>query len=265
MATRKTPTDMSEDAFNDARGGDKDTRDRMPSLTTVIRYMSPDAIAERRRKARENFGRVTPVPAGAEPVLDEAPHATDTPDAEPTSGPSPWAQAGVEIDKAALPSATMPARTSDPADPEPARDEKAAARGLHGRRHTWIIVAVCTVVAVVGPILMIIAGRTRRPVEEHGGVATASARPAAPATSPAPMSPSASVAPALTAVPSSAPTAAPAPSSVPAAVTARPAPAPERLSAPPVPKAAAAAADAGPPAPPPQPKPTNNGDPLLNE
>ncbi|APR78521.1 Hypothetical protein A7982_03868 [Minicystis rosea] len=131
--------------------------------------MSPEAIAERRRKARENFGRVTPVPAGVQKTAG-GPPAVDMPAAERTSGPSPWAQrTGFEIDKAALPSATMPARTSSPSDLEPTQDHKPAPPGAGSRRHTWIIVAVCTVVAVVGPLLMLMAGRMRAPVEQGGG------------------------------------------------------------------------------------------------
>ena len=242
------------------------TRDRMPSVSSMIRYMSPEAIAERRKQARENFGRITPTPGDAsEEAHDDPPEEQSTPIDERVSAPSPWALSnGAEIDPAVLPSATMPVNGAGPTEAPPPRPQpKVASPGQLRSRRTWIIVAICTVVAVVGPIVMVVAGHTRKPIEQHVSVpaSVGAPEPAAPSASvPAPAT-SAPVAPAVPASPSSAPTADPAP----AAVTARPGPAPARPPAPPPRTAAPATIDAGPPAPPPPPKPTGNGDPLLNE
>lgn len=195
MATRNTPVDQPEAATADAGAQQADDAEqsgqaatsgaRMPSISSMIRYMAPDAIAERRRKARENFGRVTPLPNGVAEVADDSSKvAADAPPTARVSAPSPWARSrDGEIDKAALPSATMPIvppTSSDVAGPEE-RDDAAAPRA-RDRRHTWLIVAICAAVAVVGPILMILVGRTRRPIEEGRGAATASVHAAATAT-----------------------------------------------------------------------------------
>lgn len=244
------------------------TRDRMPSVSSMIRYMSPEAIAERRKQARENFGRITPTPGVAsEEAHDDPPEEQSTPIDERVSAPSPWAQSnGAGIDPAVLPSATMPVNGASSAETAPPRlHPKAAPPAQLRSRRTWTIVAICAVVAVVGPIVMVVAGHTRKPIEQHVSVpasAGAAERAAPSASVPAPAT-SAPVAPAVTASPSSASTADPAP----AAVTARPgpAPAPARPPAPPARTAAPTTVDAGPSAPPPPPKPTGNGDPLLNE
>jgi serine/threonine-protein kinase len=277
MTTRNTPTDESEQMLQaGAQEADEAERSsqtaasgaRMPSISSMIRYMAPDAIAERRRRARENFGRVTPLPNGVTKAPDDSPQpAADVPPAERVSAPSPWARSrDGEIDRAALPSAAMPVVPPTSSDVVPPIERpKAAGSGARERRNKWLIVAGCAAVAVLGPIVMIVAGSMRKPIEPRGsGAASARAAESATATASVPVpATSASVTPAPTDASSSAPTADTAPTGAAPPVTPRTAP--ERPPAPPVRKAAPTAADAGPPAPPPQPKPNNNGDPLLNE
>ena len=278
MTTRNTPTDESEPTLEagtqDANESERSSRAaasgaRMPSVSSMVRYMSPDAIAERRRRARENFGRVTPVPNGvAKAPDDSAQIAANAPPAARVSAPSPWARSqGGEIDKAALPSAAMPVvpPTSSDVAPSPER-RRGMGSGASVRRNMWPIVAVCAAVAVTAPIVVVVAGSTRKPIEQPGnGSAAASARAVATtmpsASAPTPAASSTAPAPAVS---SAAPTVHEEPSSVPAVSTVRPAPAPARTQAPPI-RTAAPTEDAGQPAPPAPPKPKGNDDPILNE
>jgi hypothetical protein len=147
----------------------------IPSLATVLQYTSPEATAERRRKARENFGRPTPVPA-TEAKDDSQRSPPDGPlDPDHVSVPSPWAaQApGLEIDPAALPSAGAPAANSAPAAMAPkVASTRSAGAVQHARqraRKTWIIVGVCVAIAVVAPILMVAIAMSRNPAGQGAG------------------------------------------------------------------------------------------------
>lgn len=250
------------------------SRERMPSLSTMVRYMSPEAIAERRRKARENFGRVTPVPANV--ASETAGVGVDSGGAEETleSAASPWERApGRHFDVADLPSGARPPPDAgaggrrSPA-PRPASAARATPRAVGGRaRATWIIVSVCVAIAVLGPLVMILLAARGTPAAGAGsgaagptvGAATSSQRTALPvASSSADAAQAVSAATARIDAPPTAPStpATPALRLVP--------PRPSSTAQVRVPKVEHTSQPENPP-PPAPPKGAGSGDPILNE
>jgi hypothetical protein len=129
-----------------------DIRDYLPKLSTIMHYTSPEVTAERRRQARENFGRQTPVPQG------EGPPITNQPDDEPTR-PSPWGQPSATIDKSQLPSAMPPACESTlPTSTAAAEVEPAQVALPRAIPRSWLLVRICILVAILAPVITVLAG-----------------------------------------------------------------------------------------------------------
>ena len=138
----------------------------------VVEETTPELVKERRRKAVQKL-----VDAGMI-ERETPPPAADAAAAVGTSAPSPWAKDGAsaEIDAAEPPSARMPAA---PAEETPVT--KAARPAVKAGWH-WSqprkVIAVCAVVGVAMPVLVLLAGH----MKETGTAASATPPPSTAAS-----------------------------------------------------------------------------------
>jgi hypothetical protein len=132
----------------------------------VVEETTPELVKERRRKAVQKLvdagmiERETPPPAADAAVR--------------VSAASPWAKDGVsaEIDAAELPSALMPAAAPAEERPVTKAARQAVKAGWHWSQPRKVI-AVCAVVGVAMPVLVLLAGH----MKETGTAASATALP----------------------------------------------------------------------------------------
>jgi hypothetical protein len=192
-----------------------------PSLANLLAYVEPAAMEARRRKARENFGRGTPVPdaVGLDPTLPTG--ITPEGDESSQDGPSPWAgeEAPSLLDVRALPSAAGPPLTPpavvSPLPTAPARPRR---RGSVNVVIGVLLGLAVATLAVAAPLAL-----GWRPAGKAGAITNAGGLQTAVSAGAAPVV-SASAAPAVS-TSAEPPAAAPSASAEPA-TSATPAPAP---------------------------------------
>jgi len=133
-----------------------DLRKYMPRISTIMRETDPRKMEERHRAALQD------------PALQAAiaERADETPATPRVSAPSPWAKPGAgEIDKAALPSALMPAppAATAPEGERPVTKPAVAKAELRARalRRKKVLVGVGAVLVVAAPTLLGIVMATR--------------------------------------------------------------------------------------------------------
>ena len=150
---------------------DRNSRLSSPSLATLLAYVDPAAMEARRQKARENFGRGTPIPGLVE-VDPTLPTGVAREPPEP-DGPSPWveAEAPSQLDVSALPSAAGPPLT--PAAAGPARVAAAAPARPQRRAPVSVIVGVLLGLAVATLAIATPLALGWRPVGKAGAIPSA--------------------------------------------------------------------------------------------
>jgi hypothetical protein len=222
----------------------------MPDAAQVLKDCDPTTFDERQGKALERvrdaglLERLTPEPAGR------------------VSAPSPWAKDGGGadgVDKAALPSARVPAAASTPAEERPVT--KAAAPVKPARRWpvSWIVVMGCIGVGLTAMLtaVLVMLGRTTEPKASAPTESAMATVDAVPSATVIPRTAATAKAPALPVAPSTpSATTIPAPSAPPRKLPSKVHAPPEEPHAavPPAPVKAPQAPPSAPPEPPPSPK-----------
>lgn len=165
-----------------------DTDKYKPDVARVLQEMDPARVLERRRETLAKF-------YGSEKEAEAEPAEMRV------SAPSPWSKggAGAEVDKAALPSAMMPA-----ADVPPMTTPVETRRAKRRWSESWRVVGGLALVAAVGVGLAVgvIAGRAkeRAKVAEAMSAAVGTSAVVVPSAAAVPSAPATAI-PALSATP----------------------------------------------------------------
>jgi S-DNA-T family DNA segregation ATPase FtsK/SpoIIIE len=174
-----------------------------PDMESIQRGIDPRRAKRDLDNARESLQRPTPpmffqkVPGEAAAKESEEPRG---------SAPSPWAAegdgAGAEIDKAALPSALMPAAAG--AEEPPVTTRAAAAELETAPKRPWKVVLglVAFVVTVALVSVTVLVGQMRDAARKAAAAASATSMTAVPSATAVPSVTATEEAPSVTAVPS---------------------------------------------------------------